>query len=71
MRREERRLAGGWTYEPPTFYEQNEAARDSAPATGPQAKLCRPVSCRAVPTPLAPSHGRDVGLPAGEPVATG
>jgi radical SAM superfamily enzyme YgiQ (UPF0313 family) len=70
MRREERRLARGWTYEPPTFYEQNEAGRASAPATGPQAKLCRPVSCRAVPPPLAPTHARDAGLPAGEPVAT-
>ena len=26
MRREDRRLARGWTYEPPTFYEVNEAA---------------------------------------------
>ncbi len=26
IRREERRLAAGWTYEPPTFYEINEAA---------------------------------------------
>jgi hypothetical protein len=26
MRRENRRLARGWTYEPPTFYEVNEAA---------------------------------------------
>jgi len=27
FKREERRLARGWTYEPPTFYEENEAAR--------------------------------------------
>lgn len=26
IRQEERRLAAGWTYEPPTFYEVNEAA---------------------------------------------
>ena len=25
IRREEKRLARGWTYEPPTFYEVNEA----------------------------------------------
>jgi hypothetical protein len=25
IRREERRLARGWTYEPPTFYEGNDA----------------------------------------------
>ena len=32
MRREARRLERGWTYEPPTFYEQNEAARAVARA---------------------------------------
>ena len=52
MRREERRLAGGWTYEPPTFYERNEAAQRLALVDGPQATLCRPVTCRAVPLPL-------------------
>jgi hypothetical protein len=26
MRREQRRLDSGWTYEPPTFYESNPAA---------------------------------------------
>src|SRR5208337_1855773 len=30
MCREERRLARGWTYEPPTFYERNSAAQASA-----------------------------------------
>ena len=32
IRREEKRLAGGWTYEPPTFYEVNDAVapEDSA-----------------------------------------
>jgi radical SAM superfamily enzyme YgiQ (UPF0313 family) len=49
MRREERRLARGWTYEPPTFYEQNESAQQLAFASGPQAALCRPVICRTVP----------------------
>jgi hypothetical protein len=29
LRREQRRLAAGWTYEPPTFYELNEAAAGS------------------------------------------
>ena len=28
IRREEKRLAAGWTYEPPTFYEKNEACAD-------------------------------------------
>jgi hypothetical protein len=52
MRREERRLARGWTYEPRTFYERNEAAQQLAFVDGPQAVLCRPVICRAVGLPL-------------------
>ena len=53
MRSEERRLARGWTYEPPTFYEQNEAAQRLAFVDGPQGTLCRPVACRAIPLPIA------------------
>jgi radical SAM superfamily enzyme YgiQ (UPF0313 family) len=30
LKREERRLSSGWTYEPPTFYEHNAAAAGSA-----------------------------------------
>src|SRR5271157_1601942 len=30
--REEKRLAAGWTYEPPTFYEKNGACHDTAAA---------------------------------------
>ncbi len=44
IRREAARLAHGWTYEPPTFYEQNEAAKRIAPANGPSAVLCRPLA---------------------------
>jgi hypothetical protein len=29
MRQEEKRLANGWTYEPPTFYEKNEAGAEA------------------------------------------
>jgi hypothetical protein len=32
IRREEKRLAAGWTYEPPTFYERNAAVTDNAAA---------------------------------------
>ena len=46
IRREEKRLAAGWTYEPPTFYERNEAVTDN-----PQAKPCRYVSTTAKPQP--------------------
>jgi hypothetical protein len=48
VRREERRLARGWTYEPPTFYERNEAAQQSASPDSPKAAVCKAVSCRAV-----------------------
>ena len=62
MRREEARLARGWTYEPPTFYEGNEAARRLAPPDGPQAGLCHPVTCRATP-PLRIDDAAAEGLP--------
>jgi radical SAM superfamily enzyme YgiQ (UPF0313 family) len=44
IRREEKRLAAGWTYEPPTFYEKNDACGDLAGAT----------RCRWVAAPEAP-----------------
>ncbi|MBN1909291.1 MAG: cobalamin-dependent protein [Pirellulales bacterium] len=44
IRQEERRLAAGWTYEPPTFYERNAACTDN-----PAAALCR------YATPLPPT----------------
>ena len=53
MSREERRLARGWTYEPPTFYERNAAAQALASGDGPQATLCQALSCRCVPQPTA------------------
>ena len=36
IRREEKRMAAGWTYEPPTFYERNAAVSDN-----PAAQLCQ------------------------------
>ena len=36
IRREEKSLADGWTYEPPTFYERNAAVTDN-----PAAELCQ------------------------------
>jgi len=47
MRREERRLRHGWTYEPPTFYEANPAAAALGPTPLPV-----PAPCRWVPGPL-------------------
>ena len=46
LRREEKRLAAGWTYEPPTFYETN-----FLPAVGNPAVRTRSVSCRVVASP--------------------
>ena len=45
IRQEERRLAAGFSYEPPTFYERNEAATDR-----PEVPLCRAASPLAPPT---------------------
>ncbi len=41
IRQEERRLAAGWTYEPPTFYEVNDAV---SPGDRPAAARCRYVT---------------------------
>ena len=45
-------LRGGWTYEPPTFYERNEAAQRLASGNGPQATLCQPLTCRSAAMPI-------------------
>jgi hypothetical protein len=50
VRQEEQRLAAGWTYEPPTFYEKNAACTDR-----PAAALCRYVTPRLAPAPLLPA----------------
>ena len=64
IRREEKRLAGGWTYEPPTFYEQNEAAQRLASPDGPQAKLSHHVICHAPPKPHSDAAKPGSRLPA-------
>ena len=60
LRREEKRLARGWTYEPPTFYERNDAVQQSAASDGPKATLCRPVICRAVSSPIVETVALDL-----------
>jgi radical SAM superfamily enzyme YgiQ (UPF0313 family) len=51
IRKEEKRLAAGFSHEPPTFYERNEAVTDR-----PELPLCRSVAAtvapKAMPTPL-------------------
>jgi hypothetical protein len=49
--REEKRLATGWTYEPPTFYEKNEACQNAS------ASPCRYVMPKPLSHP-AKSHSR-------------
>ena len=44
IRQEEKRLAAGWTYEPPTFYERNEANTDNPAA---QLSRCAEPMCPA------------------------
>ena len=46
IRREERRVAAGWTYEPPTFYERNAAVTDNSAA-----KLCQSVEAHCIARP--------------------
>jgi len=43
IRQEERRLAQGWTYEPPTFYDVNDAVQ---PGECPSAARCRSLAPR-------------------------
>ncbi|MFZ5830589.1 MAG: B12-binding domain-containing radical SAM protein [Planctomycetota bacterium] len=52
IRQEEKRLATGWTYEPPTFYERNAACTDN-----PAAALCRYIKAPTQPAPPRP-HAR-------------
>jgi hypothetical protein len=50
IRKEEKRLASGWTYEPATFYERNEAVADR-----PEAKLNRYAKPLPIATPAKPT----------------
>ncbi|NQT11382.1 MAG: hypothetical protein HQ582_01450 [Planctomycetes bacterium] len=49
IRGEEKRLAKGWTYEPPTFYERNDFVEPPATKDLPRAEPCSYVTPRAVP----------------------
>ena len=63
LRREDRRLKAGWTYEPPTFYERNyeeadadsagSAAGTAAGSAAPKASVLKWVSGLAEPAPVA------------------
>jgi len=58
IRGEEKRLAAGWTYEPPTFYEKNDACTDRS-----DARLCRYVTPRVVPAKRASKAAIDQSAP--------
>ncbi|MHC4178152.1 MAG: B12-binding domain-containing radical SAM protein [Planctomycetota bacterium] len=53
IRREEKRLAAGWTYEPPTFYERNQAESDKSAVP-----LCRHVTSRVARPKATPPAKR-------------
>ncbi len=63
IRQEERRLAQGWTYEPPTFYERNAACDDH-----PEAALCHSVTTHR---PAAVAEHPDATSAAGQPISVG
>ncbi|HBO42401.1 MAG TPA: B12-binding domain-containing radical SAM protein [Planctomycetaceae bacterium] len=52
IRREEKRLAEGWTYEPPTFYERNEHCTDRPEL--PTCRACKPLNRPVEPTATEP-----------------
>jgi len=53
VRKEEKRLAAGWTYEPPTFYEKNHCIEDPTVTA-----LSRSVTPRVVPPATAASTSK-------------
>jgi len=63
IRREEKRLAAGHTYEPPTFYDRNAAVADN-----PQAEPCRYVTPTVVPQTLPVYAAPPVAMPVEEAV---
>ncbi|MBN2218313.1 MAG: cobalamin-dependent protein [Pirellulales bacterium] len=56
IRAEQRRLAAGWTYEPPTFYERNEHCTDRPEL--PECRWCEPMT-----PPVAPETAPDSPTP--------
>jgi hypothetical protein len=62
IRREEDRLAAGWTYEPPTFYETNFDSAKSG-SSRPSAARCRFVVPRIVDRQLTAASDHSLPLP--------
>jgi len=60
IRQEQRRLARGWNYEPPTFYDVNDAVK---PGECPSASRCRCVTPHAVSPPGTDDHPAQVQGP--------
>jgi len=60
-RREQRRLARGWTYEPPSFYERNEAVAPADRGDATLAEPCDPIPRRERSARHAPGDPEPVG----------
>jgi pyruvate-formate lyase-activating enzyme len=58
IRREEKRLAAGWTIEPPAFYDKNEPAMELTTPHSPSAALARSVAARVMDEVLPPKKRR-------------
>jgi radical SAM superfamily enzyme YgiQ (UPF0313 family) len=63
--REEKRLAQGWTYEPPTFYEKNDYVDSPAAEDGPRAEFCSYVTPHPIRKPRIRQAAPEVASPAG------
>jgi hypothetical protein len=69
IRSEEARLSRGWTYEPPTFYEINDAARlEDFPGTS-RCSYVTPQVSRRQPPEENPVLTEDQHVEAAEPAA--
>jgi hypothetical protein len=65
IRQEEKRLARGWTYEPPTFYEVNEAASLAGAAWAARCRYVTPRLAQTSPTQTSPTQTSPAPSPKG------
>jgi hypothetical protein len=66
--REQKRLADGWTYEPDTFYDRNDAVASSVAEDGHRAEPCRYVTPRVLSKQTANRQASKESLPVLETV---
>lgn len=63
IRQEEKRLAAGWTYEPPTYYETNQGVAEASCQNGHGAAPCRFVTPQVVVRQTAADLDQSIPLP--------